>query len=110
MVSAQRPCISVLFLAISSPLSAPRLSAVRLERGHLDPLCLENYVPASAIVAALTWWGQCFRCFRQDTSFSPTMPATISPMLARRNAAAGSPNRMIPSAAVPTAPMPVQTA
>ncbi|UPJ79502.1 MULTISPECIES: hypothetical protein [unclassified Bradyrhizobium] len=35
-----------------------------LERGQLDRPCLENYVPASAIVAALTWWGQCFRCFR----------------------------------------------
>ncbi|MGY3110291.1 hypothetical protein ACVWW7_006918 [Bradyrhizobium sp. LM6.9] len=46
----------------------------------------------------------------QVTSFSPTIPATISPMLARRNAVAGSPNRMMPSVAVPTAPMPVQTA
>jgi len=35
------------------------------------------------------------------------MPATISPMLARRNAVAGSPNRMMPSVAVPTAPIPV---
>ena len=35
------------------------------------------------------------------------MPATINPMLARRNALAGSPNRMMPSAAVPTAPIPV---
>lgn len=110
MVSAHRPCISILCLATFLAIIGAAPLSGALERGQLDRLCLQNDVPASAIVAALTWWGQCFRCFRQDTSFSPTMPATISPMLARRNAAAGSPNRMIPSAAVPTAPMPVQTA
>lgn len=46
----------------------------------------------------------------QATSLSPMIPATIRPMQARRKAVAGSPSRTMPSAAVPTVPMPVQTA
>ena len=42
-------------------------------------------------------------------SFSPTMPATTSAMLANRHAVAGSPKTRMPSAAPPTAPMPVHT-
>src|SRR6185437_7043996 len=44
------------------------------------------------------------------TSLSPTIPATMSPMLARRAAVAGSPNNAMPRIAVPTAPIPVHTA
>ena len=45
-----------------------------------------------------------------ETSFSPTIPATIKPMQARRTALADSPNSAIPSSAVPIVPMPVQIA
>ena len=44
------------------------------------------------------------------TSFRPTMPATMSAMQPRRSASRDSPNRNMPKRAVPTAPMPVQTA
>ncbi|SHK12746.1 hypothetical protein SAMN05444342_0674 [Haladaptatus paucihalophilus DX253] len=40
----------------------------------------------------------------------PTMPTTMTPMKATRRRSAGSSNRTMPSVAVPTAPMPVQTA
>ena len=43
-----------------------------------------------------------------DVSFSPMMPATISPMHTRRAAVAGSWNSHMPTNAVPTAPMPTQ--
>ena len=43
-------------------------------------------------------------------SFNPTIPATISAIEARRIGSINSPNRMMPRMAVPTAPMPVQTA
>ena len=43
-------------------------------------------------------------------SLSPTMPATMSPRLARRPALADSPSSTMPSTAVPTAPTPTQTA
>ena len=52
----------------------------------------------------------CGGSMRQVTSFSPTMPATISPTQPSRSAVAGSANRMMPRITVPTAPMPVQTA
>ena len=42
-------------------------------------------------------------------SFRPTIPATISPMQARRGRSADSPRRAIPSRTVPTAPTPVHT-
>ena len=38
------------------------------------------------------------------------MPATIRPMQASRSTVAGSPRSQMPSSAVPTVPMPVQTA
>lgn len=43
-------------------------------------------------------------------SFSPIMPATIRPMHRNRGAVAGSLKRIMPKAAVPTAPTPVQIA
>ena len=46
----------------------------------------------------------------QLASFRPTIPATISPMLARRAVVAGSWNNTIPRITVPTAPTPTQTA
>ena len=46
----------------------------------------------------------------QPAILSPTMPARISAMQASRAALAGSPNSTMPSATVPTAPMPVHTA
>src|SRR5690606_20087 len=45
-----------------------------------------------------------------ETSFRPIMPATMSPMQPRRASVAGSLKRMMPSMAVPTAPIPVQIA
>ena len=48
--------------------------------------------------------------YSADTSFSPTIPATISPMQASRSALADSPNSTMPSSAVPIVPMPVQIA
>src|SRR3954447_6023083 len=45
-----------------------------------------------------------------ETIFSPTMPATMSPMKSRRKTSRDSLNRTMPRMAVPTAPMPVQTA
>ncbi len=45
-----------------------------------------------------------------EASFSPTMPATIRPMQASRAGDADSPNSTMPSTAVPTAPIPTQTA
>jgi len=53
------------------------------------------------------WKGSAFDQLR---NFSPAMPATIRPIEARRAAVAGSPNRYMPRIAVPTVPMPVQTA
>ncbi len=46
----------------------------------------------------------------QVAAFSPTIPATMSPIKPRRAAVAGSPKRAMPRSAVPTVPMPVQTA
>lgn len=43
-------------------------------------------------------------------NFSPATPPTISAMQAKRAAVAGSFRTSMPSRAVPTAPMPVQTA
>jgi hypothetical protein len=43
-------------------------------------------------------------------NFRPTMPPTISPMQASRGQSDDSANSTMPSSAVPTAPMPVQTA
>ena len=43
-----------------------------------------------------------------DVSFSPMMPATISPMHTRRATVAGYWNSHMPTNAVPTAPMPTQ--
>ena len=43
-------------------------------------------------------------------SFSPMMPQTIRARLNRRAGLAGSPNRMMPRIAVPTAPTPTQIA
>jgi PiT family inorganic phosphate transporter len=79
-----------------------------LERRQLDRLCLGDHDAGLGDRRGPDLVGS--QDFRQVTSFSPAMPATISPMLARRNTLAGSLNRMMPSAAVPTAPMPVQTA
>ena len=47
---------------------------------------------------------------RGDTSFSPTIPATIKTMHPSRIAVRGSSKNKIPTDAVPTAPIPVQTA
>ena len=47
---------------------------------------------------------------RHDASFRPTIPATIIAMQASRSAVAGSPSAAMPTRAVPTVPMPVQTA
>lgn len=43
-------------------------------------------------------------------TLSPTIPSTISAIDASRSGALDSPRRMMPSIAVPTAPMPTQTA
>ena len=45
-----------------------------------------------------------------ETSLRPTMPATIRPTQARRGMLSASPNRVMPRAAVPSVPMPVQIA
>ena len=47
---------------------------------------------------------------RQAASFRPMMPVTIRPMQAMRTGVAGSPSSQMPRIAVPTVPMPVQTA
>ena len=88
--------------------AARRVSAVRWNVAELDRLCLGDHDPGLGDRRRADLVG--CQDLRQVTSFSPTIPATISPMLARRNAVAGSPNRTMPSVAVPTAPMPVQTA
>ena len=46
----------------------------------------------------------------REASLSPTIPATIRAMQISRMAVAGSRNKRIPSTAVPTVPIPVQTA
>ncbi len=89
--------------------AARRVSAVRWNVASSIVYAWVITIPASAIVAALTYWAVLLLA-DQVTSFSPTMPATISPMQARRAAVAGSPNSAMPRIAVPTAPMPVQTA
>ena len=45
-----------------------------------------------------------------EKNFSPTIPATISPMQRIRASVLGSSNRIMPSIAVPTAPIPVHAA
>lgn len=45
-----------------------------------------------------------------DVNLSPAIPITINPMKISRPGEAGSEKNMIPKIAVPTAPMPVQTA
>ena len=63
--------------------AARRVSAVRWNVASSIVYAWVITIPASAIVAALTYWAVCC-CADQVTSFSPTMPATISPMQARR--------------------------
>src|SRR6185312_16372601 len=48
--------------------------------------------------------------FHVDTSFRPAIPATISKIDPIRRRSRDSLNRMMPSIATPTAPIPVQTA
>ena len=90
--------------------AARRVSAVRWNVASSIVYAWVITIPASAVVAAADLLGRCCCSADQVTSFSPTIPATISPMQARRTAVAGSPNNAMPSSAVPTAPMPVHTA
>jgi hypothetical protein len=64
------------------------------------------------LVIALAGAGGVFRPAGHgaDVSFSPRIPATISPMQTSRAGAADSENSTMPRMAVPTAPMPVQMA
>ena len=87
--------------------AARRLSAVRWNVASSIVYAWIITLPASAIVAALAYWAV---CFRQVTSFSPAIPATMRPMHPSRMRVAGSPSSQMPNSAVPTAPMPVQTA
>ena len=77
---------------------APRpLHPVPLHPGTLHMPCTRHPAPGTCACHGVT-------------SFSPTIPDTISPTHTRRIAVAGSLNNTTPSAAVPTVPMPVQIA
>ena len=79
-------------------------------KGILEPMIM---IPTSMIrMRAIPFHPCSFTICRyaSESSFSPAMPARISPMHRRRAGDADSPKRTMPSSAVPTAPMPVQTA
>ncbi len=85
---------------------ADELLAIRCHRGEPDAFDAAKRVIVDMTTPLLDEISRAYAL----ASFSPTIPAMISPTLMRRAAFAGSLKSTMPSATVPIAPTPTHTA
>ncbi|MET4260950.1 hypothetical protein ABIC09_005915 [Bradyrhizobium sp. S3.12.5] len=93
-----------------SDAGAPRPSAVRWNAASSIVYAWTITVPVSAIVAALTWWASMLSMSSSGHELQPDNAGDNQSDAGKAKRGGWLPKRIMPSAAVPTAPMPVQTA